>query len=240
MASIAYSVGPPFEKLAVGTTSPNGLLDVRSDDPVSSVNETISLLLGGKPMIREMILVGVGLAAAAVGHASVLTPDSGNSLVLTVQSLDADSSVLAFDLRGTTSGTLTGGFQVYISDGQPLGAPAPPIPNSLMLFIDAGLTQGGLLTFGTPVVGGPGLLEPATFSGLFPITDPSFADFVSSPINFSWALVGTTPGDPGTTLSTWSMVDATSVPEPMSVVMVGCGLAAVGLVKRRSSRAQQL
>jgi hypothetical protein len=167
----------------------------------------------------------------------MLTPTTPNTVTLTVLSLDADNSVIGYDLRGTTGGTVDALGTVFITDGQPLGLPSPPSPNIFLILINGALDENGVLTFGVPAVGGVGLQENATFAPSTAISDPALLALVGNPpLMFDWALSLAVPQGNGTTVSTWSLVDVTSaaVPEPASFALIGLGMLALGVVRKRS------
>lgn len=193
-------------------------------------------------MLTKSMLAGLLVFTGALASAATLTPTTPNSVVLTVLSLDVNSTVLGYDLRGTTGGTVDALGTVYITDGVPLGFPSPANPNVNLLIIDAALDQYGLLSFDTPVVGGVGLLEHATFSPFTVISNPALSAFVDSPpLVFEWSLTGTSAGTPignlTTTVSTWQLFDATSsVPEPASYALVGFGVLGIILIRKNRSQ----
>lgn len=194
-------------------------------------------------MLSKSMLAGFLVLAGSIAHASVLTPTTPDSLVLTVLSLTSNNVVLGYDLRGTVAGTVDAIPEtLYISDGTPLGLPSPPVPNIFLLMINGTLTESGILTFGTPAPGGPGLQEGATFAPSTAISDPALVAITSSGIlQFEWSFVGSGNGpvinDQNTTLSTWHLVDATSnsVPEPASMALMGVGALFIVLARKKRS-----
>jgi hypothetical protein len=190
-------------------------------------------------MLGKVTLSGLLVAAGAMASV-IFTPTTPDSLTLTVLSLNSDSSVLGYDLRGTEGGTVNGLGTIFLTDGTALGIPAPANPNIFLIVIDQALDQSGLLTFGTPVVEPPGLVQTATFAPFTVITDPALAAFVdSAPLTFDWRLTGVTPGAT-TTVSTWDLIDATgtatATPEPESFAMLGFGVMGIGLIRRYRCR----
>jgi hypothetical protein len=193
-------------------------------------------------MLSKSMLAGILVLAGSIAHASVLTPTTPDSLVLTVLSLNADNSVIGYDLRGTVAGTVDAIPEtLYISDGTPLGLPAPPIPNIFLLMINGTLTQSGILTFGLPAVGGPGLVQDSTFAPNTAISDPALLAITGGTLAFDWAFTSSGPGpvisDRNTTLSTWHLVDATSTstPEPASMALMGVGALFIVLARKKRS-----
>ena len=194
-------------------------------------------------MLSKSMLAGILVLAGSMAHASVLTPSGTDTLVLTVLSRNLDNAVLGYDLRGTTGATVDAIPEtLFITDGTPLGLPTPPIPNIFLLMINGALTENGVLTFGGPTVGGPGLQQNATFAPGTAITDPALlAITASGSITFDWAFVKSGPGpitaDQNTTLSTWQLIDATSAststPEPASMALMGVGALFIVLARKK-------
>jgi hypothetical protein len=193
-------------------------------------------------MLRKCVLVGLAFLTATLAGAAQFTPTTPDTLFLTVLSLDSNSSIIGFDLRGTVGGTVDALGTVYITDGTPLGFPSPTSPNSFLLIINAALDQYGVLTFALPTIGGPGLQETATFAPFTAITDPALAALVNSaPLLFDYSFnnrsVGPVIGNQATTLSQWQLVDATSTaPEPGSLALMGLGVVCIGFRARRGLR----
>lgn len=192
-------------------------------------------------MLRTSALAGLALLTATLaGAAPVLTPTAPNSLFLTVLSDDSNSAILGYDLRGTLGGTVDALGTVYITDGVPLGFPAPSIGNIFMILINSALNEYGVLTFGIPTIGGSGIQSVATFAPFTGITDPALLAFSSSaPLLFDFSFSSRSAGPPignlTTTLSQWQVVSATgTVPEPGSLALMGIGIACVGIRVRRS------
>src|SRR4051812_24790688 len=85
---------------------------------------------------------------ATLGAASIAVTNPGD-LTLTAL-ISPGPTFTAFDIRGTAllavsnSGPLG---SVFVTDGVPLGLPAPASPNSLMLATDVTTAERGLLTF---------------------------------------------------------------------------------------------
>ena len=194
-------------------------------------------------MLSKSMLAGILVLAGSIAHASILTPTGADTLVLTVLSQNSNNAVLGYDLRGTTGATVDAIPEtLFITDGTPLGLPTPPIPNIFMLMINGALTENGVLTFGTPAVGGPGLQETASFAPGTAITDPALlAITAGGPITFEWAFVNSASGpiiaDQNTTLSTWQLIDATSTatPEPASMALMGVGALFIVLARKKRS-----
>ena len=189
-------------------------------------------------MLSKSMLAGILVLAGSLAHASVLTPTGSDTLVLTVLSQNSDNAVLGYDLRGTTGATVDAIPEtLFVTDGTPLGLPTPPIPNIFMLMINGALTENGVLTFGLPAVGGPGLTETATFAPGTAITDPALLAITGGgTITFDWAFTGQTVNvDRGTTLSTWQLIDATSTstPEPASMALMGVGALFIVLARKK-------
>ena len=192
-------------------------------------------------MLRTSALAGLAfLTATLAGAAPVLTPTTPNSLFLTVLSDDSNSAILGYDLRGTLGGTVNALGTVYVTDGTPLGFPTPPIGNIFMILINSALNEYGVLTFAIPTIGGSGLQSVATFGPFTAVTDPALSALSSTaPLVFDFSFLSRQAGPPvgpqTTTLSQWQVVSATgSVPEPGSLVLMGLGVACVGLRARRN------
>lgn len=149
----------------------------------------------------------------------------------------------AFDLRGNVAGaaldfpSFTGLGPMIVGDN--LGGPPPALGNLSLAFLNLAFTEGLVATFnpaGTSTFAGTQWEFFGTATLLTPLTDPALVQFNS---NFLFARFQLTAVDllAAGTLYTYGLdffaaPDVVAVPEPLSVLLGGAGLLAVGLLRR--------
>ena len=194
-------------------------------------------------LLMILLMLGACVPSYLLGT-PIFTPTTG-TLDLTVLTTTADGAIVAFDIRGTTLVDVSNPAPlgtVGVTDGVPLGGPAPVNPNSVLLAINLGLTEFGTVTYSSIAAGGPGLLITGTFSPVSTITDAALEAFAgASPLTFGFSFVSATPISDTNTISTWALASITGavseVPEPGTVTMFMCGIAGllVGRARTRKS-----
>ena len=195
-----------------------------------------------KPAALLTVALVMGSATAANATPITIGVTVPGDLTLTMVTETANPlNLLAYDVRGTallsvSNPALLGG--VYLTDGVAFGGTPPVGANSIMLGVNIGLTELGLISMGVPTFGGPGAVLTGVFFPLTPITDPALLAFsTAGPYVFGFSFSQAVPLGDGTTVSSWTLtsVDA-AVPEPATLGLVGLGLLGLLHVRRRRTR----
>jgi len=184
-------------------------------------------------------LVVTSTAATATPIIGVVVP---GDLQFTMITETADPShLLGYDIRGTallsvSDPGLIGGL--YLTDGVVFGGPPPAFGSTVLFAFDLALTEGGVVQFGVPAFGGPGVTVTGAFSPITPLTDPALMAFAGGgSYRFGFSFIAADPFDDSSTISTWKLDSAEAVPESSSTLsLLGVGFAAMRWVRRRSSK----
>lgn len=190
--------------------------------------------------IANYVLAITGALGGLTGSANAATLQifpTGTQVALTLTVDTATSSITGADVRGLagvvvtdppiTNGVLIGDFGLL------------PAPSTELIGVDAN-TQTQALLFQLNIagltVGGPGIEVPVTSSLITsPITDPALLEFEGS-LEFGFTPVSsTTVGQIQTVVLDLATVN--QVPEPISASLLGAGLMAIVLRRRKSGSA---